>query len=293
MAGIIDELKLTYKNGSSLIRLIFINLGVFLFFQLVYLVLHFTSLAGSVNFINWFAVPSDFPSLILKPWTLITYMFYHEEIMHILFNLLWFYWFGKIFLYYFDQKKLVSLYILGGLAGALLFILSFNFVGVFQKYLGEPMLGASAAIMAIVFAVANYAPNFRVMLLFFGEVKLIYIAIVTIVLDLILLRVSNTGGHIAHIGGAVIGWLWCVQYRKGRDLTSGITWFLFSFSNIFKFRSRLKVSHKKPMTDLEYNRTKVANQHEIDRILDKISKGGYESLTKQEKETLFKMSEKK
>jgi membrane associated rhomboid family serine protease len=293
MAGIIDDLKKNYKHGSALIKLIFINLGIFLVFQLISLFLMFTGNKDLLDFNSWFSVPSDYTNLLLKPWTILTYMFYHQDIWHIVFNLLWFYWFGKIFLHFFDQKKLVALYFAGGIAGAVLFILSFNFIHVYQEFLGIPMRGASASIMAIVFAISFYKPNFRIMLLFFGEVKIIYIALVSLILDLILLQSNNAGGHIAHIGGAFIGWLWSAQYRKGNDFTSWITWFFDFLRNIFKPKTRLKVSHKKPVSDLDYNRSKIQSQKEIDQILDKISKGGYDSLTKEEKAILFKMSDKK
>jgi membrane associated rhomboid family serine protease len=294
MAGILDELKETYKQGSSLIKLIFLNLGIFFLFQIIKLIFFLTGNSGIVDFMMWFAVPSHVSALILKPWTLITYMFYHEDIWHIVFNLLIFYWFGKLFLYFFDQKKLVALYLLGGIAGALFYIAVFNILPVFQPLVtGSAALGASASIMAIIFAVSIYAPEYKVMLIFFGEVKLIYIALVSVLLDVILMSSGNAGGHIAHLGGAFMGWLWCIQFRKGRDLTTGITKFLFFLENIFKRKSRLKVSHKKPDSDLEYNQSKIKYQNEIDRILDKISKGGYDSLTKEEKEVLFKMSDKK
>jgi membrane associated rhomboid family serine protease len=294
MANIIDELKQTYQQGSSLIRIVFINLGVFILFRLFFLVLKFSGNDGMIDFNDWFDVPAFLPSLLLKPWTLITYMFYHEEIWHIVFNLLWLYWFGKIFLYFFDDKKLTALYLMGGIAGAILYIAVYNLLPFFHPaVMNSALLGASAAIMAIVFAVSFYAPDFKVMLLFFGEVKLIYIALVSVLLDLILMSSGNAGGHISHLGGAFVGWLWCVQYRKGKDFTQGVTRFLFFITGIFKRKSRLKVSHKKSMSDLDYNHSKAQYQKEVDRILDKISKGGYESLNKEEKEILFKMSDKK
>jgi membrane associated rhomboid family serine protease len=294
MAGIIDELKQTYKQGSSLIRIIFLNLGVFFLFQIIHLIFFISGNSGLVNFMDWFAVPSYLPALLLKPWTIITYMFYHEEIWHIVFNLLWLYWFGKIFLYFFDDKKLTALYLIGGVVGAVFYIAAYNLLPVFHPVvMVSAALGASAAIMAIIFAVSFYAPDYKIMLLFFGEVKLIYIALVSVLLDLIMMSSGNAGGHIAHLGGAFAGWLWSVQYRKGNDFTKGVTKVLFFMGTIFKRNPRLKVSHKKPVSDLEYNRSKVQYQKEVDRILDKISKGGYESLSKEEKELLFKMSDKR
>jgi membrane associated rhomboid family serine protease len=293
MAGIIDELKETYKQGSSLIKILFLNIGIFLLFRIIFLILSFIEPMAEDPFRSWFALPSSFVGLVLKPWTLISYMFYHNEIWHIVFNMLWLFWFGKIFLSFFDQKKLTALYIIGGIGGGLLYMLAYNFIPTFRPavYLSS-LIGASAAIMAIIFAVSLYAPNYKIALLFFGEVKLIYIALVSVLLDLISIPMENAGGHISHLGGALIGWLWCVQYRKGKDFTLGFTKTMNFIQGIFKPKSRLKVSHKKSVSDMDYNRSKVDYQKEIDRILDKISKAGYESLTKDEKELLFKMSNK-
>jgi membrane associated rhomboid family serine protease len=294
MASIIDELKQTYKQGSTLIKLIFINVAVFLVFRILYLILYLTGSTALFQSAYWLSVPSFIPGLILKPWTLITYMFYHEDIWHIFFNMLWLYWFGKLFLQFFDDRKLVSLYIIGGIAGALLYVLAYNAIPVFNiNSSGSILLGASAGVMAIVFAVSFYAPDYKILLMFFGETKIVYVALVSLVLDLIMITSNNSGGHIAHLGGAFIGYLWAVRYRKGKDFTYGLSKFLDKLFNLFKFKPKLKVKYKRPTDDFEYNRSKAEYQNEIDRILDKISKGGYDSLSKQEKDMLFKMKDHK
>jgi hypothetical protein len=200
------------------------------------------------------------------------------------------YWFSVIFLNYFDEKKLLNLYILGGIAGALFYILSFNLFPVFQTSLPVSVaLGASASVLTIMIAISVFVPNNSVYIILVGPVKLKYIAIFFIFLDVLSIPVDNAGGHIAHLGGAFFGWLFASQIKSGRDITK---WFgnimdaLFSF---LKPREKIKVSYRRPSDEIEYNSQKLERQSEIDRILDKISKGGYESLSKEEKDILFKM----
>jgi len=289
--NIVDELKQNFKKGNNLTRLIYINVGVFIIVNLINLV-YWLATRGSVDF--WFLTyPSNIFLFFHRPWTIVTYMFMHSQtdIWHIVFNMLWLYWFGQIFLQYLDQKKLLTVYILGGFAGALLYTLVYNIFPAFElERFGSTMVGASAAIMAVVIAIATIVPNYTIQLLLLGRVKLKYIAIFTVVIDLISIQSSNAGGHIAHIGGALFGYIYAVRYLKGHDFTTGFTKFLNSFFSLFKPRKRMKVTYKKPVDDYEYNRTKVEEQKEIDRILDKIAKGGYESLSKNEKDFLFKSS---
>jgi membrane associated rhomboid family serine protease len=288
MSGIFQDLRDLYKNGGAVIRFIFVNGIVFLFVNLLFLFL-----GRPISFFadDWFSLPSMPADLLHRPWTLITYMFYHREIMHFLFNMLNLYWFGKIFLIYFDEKKLISLYFLGGIAGGLFYVI---FANLFPNIFGMGILmGASAAIIALMFASAFYVPNFKIFMLFIGQVKLIYIALFSLFLYVVMISTSNNaGGNLAHLGGALVGYLWIKQYKTGSDLTKSITWIVDKFTGLFK-RRKLKVTHKRPpVDDLEYNKQKKVNQQEVDKILDKISKGGYESLTKAEKDTLFKMSNK-
>ncbi len=289
--SIIDEIKKSFKSGSALIKLIYINIAVFLAVKLIGTFITLLQLNTGFSLVTWFAVPADLNNLIYKPWTIFTYMFLHQDLLHILFNMLWLYWFGMIFLSYFDNKKLLSVYIVGGLAGAALYILSFNIFPLFDQVL--PMsyaLGASASVIAIVVAISVYAPNHTINLLFFGPVKLKYIAIISIVLDVLSIASSNAGGHIAHLGGALFGYLYISQLRKGKNITKGFDRFMDKIFSLFKPQDKFKVTYKRPVSDYEYNKDKATKQKGVDEILDKIAKSGYDSLTKKEKEILFKNS---
>lgn len=293
--NIIDELKDSFRQGSILTKFIYLNIGVFVAVKIVQIFLYlFNTPDNTMNFLKWLAVSADLSEVIKKPWTVITYMFLHENFIHILFNLLWFYWFGKIFLEYFEQKKLAGVYILGGLAGAVLYILSFNIFPVFESIMHNSLaLGASASVMAIVISVSFYVPDHTVHMMFFGQIKIKYLAIAVFLLTSVFDFSTNTGGKIAHIGGAFLGYLFTYQYRNGKDITRGVNRFTDAVVSYLKPRKKMKVTYKRPKTDMEFNRERVEKQKEIDGILDKISKGGYESLTKKEKEILFKMGKGK
>lgn len=292
--NIMDEIKASFKTGSTLTRLIYVNLGVFLLIQISMIFLHLFN-SGEVLYeaINWLGVPWDLHTLITRPWTIITYMFVHENFLHILFNLLWLYWFGKIFLSYLSERQLLSVYILGGIAGALLYIISYNiFPGLYQQNPAAIAIGASAAIMAIVIAIGTLVPDYKIYIVFLGPVKIIYVALAGFILSSLLDFSVNTGGKIAHIGGAAFGYLFTIRYKNGKDFTMGFSRFIDKILYMFRPRNNMRVTHKRTVTDdLEYNRMKMEKQKEIDRILDKISKKGYDSLTAEEKETLFKMNQ--
>ena len=292
--AIIEEIKESFKKGSVLTRLIYVNLAVFVtvkFIQVLFFLFNIGE-AGTL-IIGWLAVPSSLSELFSRPWTIFTYMFLHEGFLHILFNILWLYWLGRIFLEYLDGRKLLGVYILGGLAGAALYILSFNLFPAFEQVLPvSRALGASAGVLAVVISISVYVPNYTIYLMFLGPVKLKYIAAFMIVLDIISISGSNAGGHIAHLGGALFGWFFIRQYKKGKDITRGINGLLTISSSFFKRRSKLKVEYRKTTSDYEYKKQKAMKQQHIDDILDKISKSGYESLTREEKEILFKVSKK-
>ena len=296
--GIWDDIKSTFRKGSSLTRLIYINIAFFLIISIIsiigFLVVNPELSNQTIRFLS---VPSSFTTLLSRPWTLFTYMFTHKELLHILVNLLWLYWFGSIFLEYFDQKKLVAVYLLGGLIGAITYVLSYNIFPAFSSVVKEsiPLLGASASVMAIVVAIAAYVPDYTVMLFLLGRVKIKYIAIVVFILTSVLDFSVNSGGKLAHIGGAVFGYLYTLSYRQGYDLGKWLNNIIDSVVTIFRPAKKMKVTYKRKAADdmdLEYNRTKVEHQKEINKILEKISKGGYDSLTKEEKEMLFKESQK-
>lgn len=292
--SIVDEIRESFKKGSTLTRLIYVNLGVFILVNLVYAILFFSNALSSFDeFLIQLAVPADLHMLARKPWTLVTYMFTHRGFLHIFFNLLWLYYFGKVFLEYFDGKKLVGVYLLGGLSGAVMYIAAFNLLPVFSKDVPLAIaLGASASVTAISIAIAAYVPNYTWNLMFIGRVKIIYVALAMFILSSLIEISDNAGGKIAHIGGALFGYLYVVRYRKGKDMSRGINRLLDSLFGLFKPRPKIRVTHKKNETDLEYNRRKKDEQKEVDIILDKIAKSGYSSLSAREKEILFRQSQK-
>lgn len=293
--GIWDDIKKTFRDGSNLTKLIYVNIAVFI---LITIAAVFGFLLNnpdiSIKALDLFSVPSSFKALLLRPWTLVTYMFVHKDIWHILFNMLWLYWFGRIFLEYLDQRKLVAVYFLGGLSGALLYILSFNVFPAFAGVVSESVaIGASASVMAIVIAIAAYVPDYTVHLFLFGRIKIKYMALAIFVLTSVMDFPTNSGGKLAHIGGAFFGYFYTLNLRQGREVGKGFNRIIDYFATVFKPGKKLKVTHRKTTTEYEYNKTRVEYQSRINSILDKISKGGYDSLTKEEKETLFKESQKK
>lgn len=291
---IISDIKQTFKEGSALTRLIYINIGVFLLLKVIGI---FFYLAGQpFSFSEWLSVPSVPQQLMQRPWTPITYMFLHAGFLHLLFNVLGLYWFGQLFLSRFEGSKLVSVYVLGGLWGAFLYILAYNIFPVFSSSNGL-LLGASASVFAILVAIAFYDPNREIHLFFIGKFPLKYVAAFYVLLSVLSVSTSNAGGNIAHLGGAFWGWLYIYQLRKGKDMGAGFMRLLEQLESwgatLLKRKNHMKVSYKKPpRDDYEYNKQHNLQQDEINRILDKIAKKGYDSLTKQEKELLFKQGKK-
>ena len=292
--SIIDEIKESFRKGSTLTRLIYINLAVFILVNLVEAVFFLSNIHGRFPiFMSYLAVPADTSLLIQRPWTLITYMFTHKGFIHILFNILWLFWFGKVFLEYFDGKKLVGVYLLGGLAGAILYIISFNLFPVFSQDLSRSIaMGASASVTAVIVAIAAYVPNYNWNMMFLGRIKIVYIAIAVILLSSLIEFSENAGGKIAHIGGALFGYLYTIRYKQGKDMTRGLNRFLEKLFAMLKPKPKIRVTHRKAETDMDYNKRKSDEQKDVDRILDKIAKSGYSSLSAKEKEILFRQSEK-
>lgn len=296
----IDEIKYSLKGKNNFNILIYINLIVFVLIQLAKIILFFTG-NETYNFIKWLAVPADPENLIHYPWTVITYMFTQENFLHILFNLLAFFWFGRLFLQFLSQRQLLGIYILGGIAGAIFYIAAYNLIPPFTDVKSVSLaLGASASVMAVVITVATLVPNQEVYMMFFGKVKFKYLAMGVVAIDLISIPLGNAGGHIAHLGGALLGFVFVSFYRKGTDITIWVSRLLYGIKGIFKPDRKMKVSYrnknqksKRPETDMEYNARKKAEQDQIDKILDKIAQSGYTSLSAAEKEKLFKVSDKK
>ncbi len=286
-SDIADEIKNIFRFKDNLSILIFFNISVFVIISAINLVFFFTG--KPFNFTEWIGVSSNFSTLIHRPWTIITYMFFHAGFIHIILNLLVLYWFGQLFLEYLSQRQLLGVYILGGLIGALFFVSAYNIIPIFATVKNEASaIGASASIMAVVFAIATLIPNLSVRVAFIAHVKLKYLALIIVLIDLLSIPLGNAGGHIAHLGGAFTGFIFAKFYAQGTDLTS----FISFFENLFSRKSKSKRRHSgiRPESDANYNMRKAAEQKETDRILDKINKSGYSSLTTKEKESLFRNS---
>ncbi len=294
--GIWTDILTTFRKGNSLTRLIYINIGLFIIIS-VFSIIGYLIVNPEISDIpiRYLSVPSSLTTLLYRPWTLFTYMFTHKELLHILVNMLWLYWFGMIFLEYFDQKKLVAVYLLGGLSGAVAYVISYNIFPAFASIVEEsiPLLGASASVMAIVVAIAAYVPDYTVNLFLLGRVKIKYIAIIIFILTSVLDFSVNSGGKLAHIGGALFGYIFTMRYRQGKDISKWFNRIADSVVTLFRPGRKMKVTYKKPADDFEYNKVRKQHQEEINKILEKISKGGYDSLTKEEKEVLFRESQKK
>lgn len=298
--GFKDDFKNAFNRPNNAhTQLIIINVVVFLFLALLSLLAQF-GLTGVFEVVyDQFTIPPSFSEFITRPWTIITYAFAHSlgDIFHILFNMLVFYWFAKLIIEYLGSDKVISLYVLGALAGGVAYLMVYNFIPFYIERSGFPgMVGASAAVYAVTVAAATLMPNYTFFLLFIGPVRIKYIAAFYIVLSFLGSAGPNAGGNIAHLGGALIGYLYIVQLQKGNDWGKWVISFIDWVKSFFKPSSNIKVSYKKPKGTSSQTRTagksSNASQDEIDAILDKISEKGYESLTKEEKQKLFNASKK-
>ncbi len=279
--------EIRYKmlhSGSKIGLLIGVNIIVFLAINIPG-VIHW--MATGVNHVSYYAdeyllLPANFSKLTTRFWTPLTYMFMHDGPLHIFFNMLWLYWIGQIFEEYLGNKRTIGLYLFGGLTGALFFVLAFNYIPVFahsNAAMGAIIVGSSAAVMAVIVATATLLPDYAIYMMFIGPVKLKWLAIFYVILDFILISRANPGGEISHIGGALFGFVYIKQLQRGHDWIGGI-------NKLFTPSPKMKVVSKNSAK----NSTDLPRQEEIDRILDKISQSGYDSLNKQEKEVLFRAS---
>jgi len=292
MASILNNLKQEFKQGTILNKLIYINVGLFLLLSILG-VFSFMFQFNLSPVLDQLYLPAENSKLLSQPWAFISYMFFHNDFLHLLFNMIWLHFGGKIFLQYLNPKQLLSTYILGGISGGLLFIIAYNYIPALTIYTQNAQaLGASAAVLAIVVAIATYSPNYSVRFPFIGIVKLKHIAIFCVVLDVLSIPKGNAGGHIAHLGGALFGYFYIKQLQKGNDISNGFSNFLNKLVNTFKTKSKLKTVHKRPKSDKQFNTEKTEQQKAVDLVLEKISKSGYESLSKEEKVTLFSASKK-
>lgn len=297
-----ENLRNAFKHSdNSLFKLIAINLLVFMALLIVR-VLFTISGVGEVyqQILSYLMMPAAVDRLITQPWSILTYMFMHEGFFHIIFNMLFLYWFGMIIHQYLGSRKLANLYILGGLAGALFYVLIYNIAPFFNNVVDTSlMLGASAGVFAIVVGAATLAPNTTFMLLLIGPVKIKYIAIFYVILAFANTVGANAGGELAHLGGALMGFLYVTQLRNGRDLGIPVQRVGIWFENFFSKKNKVHVSYRKKSTGSSFSKSTKevtssgdATQDEIDRILDKIADKGYEALSKDEKRKLFEFSKK-
>ncbi len=275
------------RSADLLQRLLIVNIALFILLHLVHslsaLFLH--PMLDFATASRWLAVPAALPVLVVKPWTLLTYQFFHWDFFHLLFNMLWLYWMGRIFQEYLGAPKLFGTYLLGGLSGAFFYIIFYNVFPLFADGVHESFaLGASASVLAVTIATATLLPDYPIQLLLFGTVRLKWIALITILLDLINISGSNAGGHIAHLGGAFFGFIYIRQLQSGRDLSAWLQRMFFRKGGT----GRMKVKYRR--SDDDFLSDKKSKQERLDEILDKINRSGYGSLTKEEQEFLFHAS---
>jgi membrane associated rhomboid family serine protease len=300
--NLIDDLKIRFGNGDVLTRIILINIAVFLVINFGKLfawigVIEPSSISMLVNKIS-FAI--YLPKLITQPWGILTYMFVHEGLGHIFWNMIVFYWVGQLILEYIGAKKLLSIYLLGGFFAIVFMSIILNSMQWIYSATGKPVdlihpfsyaLGASGSINACLVAIATLIPEYSISLILIGPVRLKYIAVVVVILSLINIPNGNAGGEIAHIGGALFGYLYTRQLQNGNDLGGWLTKLIERFYN--PSRNKLKVAYKRTNATTKFNQGSKYDEATIDRILDKISKSGYNSLSKEEKDILFNASDKK
>jgi membrane associated rhomboid family serine protease len=288
------------KPNNGLIQIILINVIVFLLLNIFMLMFKWTGLAGWYGYVEGnMMLPANLSVFITRPWTLVTYFFSHTGIFHILFNMLFLYWFGKLVEEYLGNRRLINLYLLGGLAGGILYLLIYNLIPYYSQQIEDSvMLGATGAVFAVVVGAATLMPNYTFFMFLLGPVRIKYIAAFYIVMSFVQLSADNNpGGNLAHLGGALLGFIFIKQLKKGTDIGQPLTTLAESIKKLFARKPAMKVTyHKKESnrsTVSSYNQASYTpNQDEIDAILDKISRSGYESLTKEEKQKLFRASQK-
>lgn len=311
--SIVDDLRMRYRGSSLLLRFIYINIAVFVVLRIAGFVSFLIS-GSSATIVRWVELPSDFYSFLRQPWTLITYMFSHYDVMHILFNMLWLYWLGRIFLNFFNPRQLGGLYVLGGIGGAALYLMCYNLIPHLSNQ-HSLLLGASASVLAIVVAIALYRPNYPISLFLFGSIALKWIAIITLFIDIIGIENNNMGGHIAHLGGALVGLWFGLSIKRGHDITSWINRCIDSVVMLFKKREPkskpLRNGRAEQEPSYKYHqstpgsssqaKTKgtstesatAVDEDKLDEILGKLKQSGYAALTDEEREFLFNASRKR
>ena len=304
------DIKKEFSYGNMVTRIIFVNVGFFLFVYLVKLILRGVH-GGDPSFDVAFEKFSNFLSLsgdivfdLTHPWVFFTHMFLHFGFFHILWNMLFLYWFGRIVGDFIGNQRVLPLYILGGLAGAVSYVVFANVIGDTNRF----AYGASGAVNAVIVAAAVISPDYIIRLLFFGDVKLKFIAAIVVLMSIMgIADMSNTGGNIAHLGGALFGWFFILKLREGTDLSTGVNKIMDKITNFYrgipemskaKTRKGPRMAYKNPNKKQQTkgnaasDTVDLSHQEKIDTILDKIKQSGYESLNAEEKEFLFNASKK-
>tara|TARA_Y100000992_G_scaffold171870_1_gene115701 strand:- start:121 stop:951 length:831 start_codon:yes stop_codon:yes gene_type:complete len=264
-----NKINLYISNLNIVEKIILINVVVYLLPFILKTILFLFGI-NDLSVLNWLTISADLSELIFKPWSLLTYGFLHGSLSHIFWNMIIFYYFGNIIYNLFGEKLIINLFLSGIVIGGITYVFSYNVFPAF-KNVNSVMIGASAGVMSVLFFLTSYSPNYKIRLIFF-DVKIIYIALFLFFYDIIQIPLNNSGGHIAHIGGAVWGYYYCIKYNNGSDLVS-------VFNSFFK--------RSKPKFNFKPKNNKSFDQNKIDSILDKISDSGYDSLSKSEKEYLF------
>ena len=327
MGKVTDELKRSFRHGDMGVKLIWINAIVFVAFTIVKNLLLLFNV--QVQGLDILSLPASLTALCHRPWTLVTYMFMHANLWHILMNMLWLYWFGRLFLFFFSARHLRGLYVVGGLGGALLFLAAYNLLPYFTGHVPySTLVGASAAILAIVVAVAVKEPDYGIHLMLLGRVPLKYIALIAILCDVLFIGGTNAGGHIAHLGGALTGWWFAEGLRKGYDITEWANKVMDFVAGLFvparkktnlhirktteKSRKKSNKRSRRDAFEGHYQKdektrkssnssgnftsssdtSSTSDNARVDRILEKIKQSGYAALTDEEKRILFDASKK-
>lgn len=286
-----------WKKQNIIVKLLLVNVFVFFVISIFHLIFYFLDKTIYFDdFINFLAVPSNLHLLLIHIWTIFTYMFVHVEFGHILGNMLFLYFLGIIAIKFFDELQVLALYFLGGLSGAIMYFIGFNIFPVFTNAnLFTNLIGASAAITAIVIAIAVYKPNEAIHLFGILKLELWMIALFMVIWDIAMIPKTNAGGHLAHLGGALYGLIFALQYKKNVNIqrwAENILSRIFNIGNVSKRKIKVIKSNLKSKDDYTYKMTQSQIRNEIDRILDKISELGYKSLSKKEKDFLNKFNQK-
>lgn len=279
--SIVSDLKEQYRTGGAGVKLIFANIVVFVIVRLMDF-LSYVSDLGSAEALHWLAMPMQVADFVTKPWTLVTYQFVHYDFVHIAFNMLCLHWFGRLFSHLIGERLLLRTYLLGGIVGAVLCLV----IQAFSHSVGI-LLGASGAVLALLFAVAVFEPEYRVNIVFVGNIRLKYYALIFVAIDILSIAAwNNVGGHVAHLGGALLGVALGLWWKR-----NGVP--QLKAENAYQpHRAKMKVVYGDKQCDIDYNTQKQARSQEVDRILEKIKLSGYDSLSKHERQTLFDESQK-